>query len=530
MQYTANNLHEMVVKALAKNDVRQAISACQQLNKQYPEYFEGWHIAGEIHKKLNKPKAGLVSTERALNLQPKEPRVTLQRVECLLAVEETSLALQLLLELAENNNSHKNLQAKVYDRTAMLLAAQDHHQEALLQYEIAISVEPENASLHYNQATALRFLGNIEEAELSLNKCLAINPLDFEAQAMRSSLRKQTKKNNHSEELKNVLNNINLQEPGKVNISYALAKEFDDLDEYENSFKYLSLGAAKRREQMAYDVTQDIETLETIRSNYQHSIFSKCITGKRSNEPIFIIGLPRTGTTLVERIIGSHSDVYAAGELDNFGRELTKLTNSMSNESKLNRSDLVKCSTEIDFFQLGECYINSTRPATGHTKKFIDKLPFNYLYAGLIHLALPDAKIINITRHPMAACYAIYKQLFRDVYPFSYNLNDLGRYYIAYRQLIEHWRKVMPGVMYDLSYEQVVADTEKESRALLEFSDLPWEEQCLRFYENKDASTTASATQVRQPVYNTSVDRWRQYSRQLQPLQEMLEQAGINCD
>jgi hypothetical protein len=152
------------------------------------------------------------------------------------------------------------------------------------------------------------------------------------------------------------------------------------------------------------------------------------------------------------------------------------------------------------------------------------------LYAGLIHLALPNAKIINMTRHPMAACYAVYKQLFKDAYPFSYDLQDLAKYYIAYHRLIQHWKTVIPGVMYDVKYEDMVHNQQAQSQALLTFCDLPWQDQCLRFHENKSASTTASAAQVRLPIYNTSIDRWREYSQQLRPLQVMLEQAGISCD
>jgi hypothetical protein len=198
--------------------------------------------------------------------------------------------------------------------------------------------------------------------------------------------------------------------------------------------------------------------------------------------------------------------------------------------STLSLTELVKKSASVDFASLGLNYINSTKPSTGHTKRFIDKLPINMLYAGLIHLALPNAKIINMTRHPMAACYAVYKQLFKDAYPFSYDLQDLAKYYIAYHRLIQHWKTVIPGVMYDVKYEDMVHNQQAQSQALLTFCDLPWQDQCLRFHENKSASTTASAAQVRLPIYNTSIDRWREYSQQLRPLQVMLEQAGISCD
>ncbi|MGI9247933.1 MAG: sulfotransferase family protein, partial [Woeseiaceae bacterium] len=156
-----------------------------------------------------------------------------------------------------------------------------------------------------------------------------------------------------------------------------------------------------------------------------------------------------------------------------------------------------------------------------------DKLPLNYLYAGLIHLALPNAKIINLKRHPLDTCYAIYKQLFLDAYPFSYDLKELGQYYVAYHQLMEHWHTVLPGVVYTIEYEKLVSDFENETRKLLDHCDLDWQSECLRFYENREASTTASTVQVRQPVYQSSVGRWRNYEKQLQPVVDILADAGL---
>ncbi len=167
----------------------------------------------------------------------------------------------------------------------------------------------------------------------------------------------------------------------------------------------------------------------------------------------------------------------------------------------------------------------SLRDARPH---FIDKLPFNFLYAGLIHLALPKAKIVNVQRHPMDTCFAIFKQLFRDAYPFSYDLDELGRYYIAYHGLMQHWNAVMPGVIHTIRYEALVADLETEARRLLEHCGLPWDDQCLRFHENQQASTTASALQVRQPVYADSVGKWHHFERQLAPLRRLIEEAGID--
>jgi tetratricopeptide (TPR) repeat protein len=530
-----NQLHNTIVQAMAEQDIKVAINACRLLNSHYPNYFEGWYLAGQIHDKLRKPLAGLVSTERALLLKPNEPKVTLQRINCFFALDRMSEGRALLTKLSANNLNGlaintTNEQVDILDKTAMLLTSVDLHDEALQQYHQAILIAPSNAALYYNLATALRFLGKTSLAVDALDKCLSINPLDFEAQGMRSSLTKQTIDDNHIEQLKALLVNNALPSEGRININFALAKECDDVDQTELSFKFLKEGTKLRRQQMSYKVAVDTEIITAIKTTFNSSMLSRNVIGNDSSEPIFILGLPRTGTTLVERILSSHSAVFSAGELDNFGREMSRLAanNSASDTHKLSRSQLVTNSATINFAQLGENYLQSTRPLTGHTERFIDKLPFNYLYAGLIHLALPNAKIINMKRHPMAACFAIYKQLFRDAYPFSYDFNDLAQYYIAYHQLMEHWQQVMPDVIYSIQYENVIADLDSESKKLVEFCQLPWQSQCLRFYENKQASTTASASQVRQPIYNSSVNRWRLYAKQLAPLQEMLEEAGID--
>ena len=187
-------------------------------------------------------------------------------------------------------------------------------------------------------------------------------------------------------------------------------------------------------------------------------------------------------------------------------------------------------STRVDFRALGRRYLERVRPYRDSRPVFIDKLPFNYLYAGLIHLALPHAKIVSVRRNPLDTCYAVYKQLFKDAYPFSYYLAELGRYYVAYDRLMRHWETVMPGVVLTVNYEDVVADVRGQAQRLLRHCGLGWDELCVRFHENTRASTTASALQVRQPLYDTSIGRWRRYAEQLEPLRLQLEAEGIACD
>jgi tetratricopeptide (TPR) repeat protein len=510
-------------QALALGNTQQAIAACRELNIKFPRFADGWRIAVQIHLRLQKHGAALVAAERILALCPDDVIAKLQRVESLIGLERDEEAISLLQTVAEADHCD----ARIRDQIGRLLASLQLHEEALEQYRAAADLEPDNARIQYNLATAQRFLGQLEEAEASLDRGLEIDPYDFEAQAMRSSLRKQTPSNNHVEMLQRLLRDPAFPAEGTANIFYALAKEFDDLDQPDESFGYLNKGASARRQGMSYDVETDVEIMSAIVRTFDEAFFSVARAGADSDEPIFIIGMPRTGTTLVERILGSHSSVFAAGELDNFGREVMRQIGETATPSELTRTQIVEKSATLDFARLGRDYISSTRPATGQTHYFIDKLPFNYLYVGLVRVALPNAKIVNLTRHPMATCYAVYKQFFRDAYPFSYDLGDLGRYYIAYRQLMQHWREVLPGAVCFVAYEDVVRNTESEARRLLDFCGLDWEPRVLEFQSNRQASTTASASQVRQPVYDTSIDRWRAYHEYLVALETMLRDAGI---
>jgi len=315
-----------------------------------------------------------------------------------------------------------------------------------------------------------------------------------------------------------------------VQICYGVAKEREDLGEAERSFRHLKTGSDRRRKLMKYEVERDLETIEAIKRTFSSDVFTVPRGGCDNDEAIFILGMPRTGTTLVERILASHTDVFAAGELNNFAAQLMTMMRAQNIDKKVTRDEMVQSSAKLDFRRLGEAYVNSTQPFTGKTPKFIDKMPLNYLYVGLIHLALPNATIINLHRDPMDTCYAIYKQLFVDAYPFSYDLEELARYYVAYHQLMEHWHNVLPGVIHTVKYEKIVDDIEGKTRLMLDACGLDWQEQCLKFYENKEASTTASTAQIRRPIYKSSVGKWHDYEEQLQPVVEILQQAGVLQD
>jgi tetratricopeptide (TPR) repeat protein len=522
----AKSLESQVWDLLAQKNIKQAIARCEQLNQQYPEFASGWHTASQIALKLENFPMALAAVERALSIIPDNTDWLLQKAVCLSKLGRAEQLGALIDDLSE----YKLDTAYQCSTLGMLLTQLGLNEQALVHYERATQLESDDARHFYNLACLQRTLGNNEAAESNFDKTVSLDPTNYEAFKIRSELRKQTPENNHVELLESLLGEGIDDQRGKIHVCYALAKELEDLNEPERSFHYLQTGSKTRRSLMQYDVERDLQTIGSIRKSFTHDVFDRHDEGFDNKEAVFILGMPRTGTTLVERILSSHSDVFAAGELNNFAVQMMQKVKAQVGRAKPNRDDLVRLTTELDFERLGEAYVDSTRPFTGHSARFIDKMPLNYLYVGLIHLALPNAKIINLKRHPLDTCYAVYKQLFVDAYPFSYDLEELGRYYVAYHQLMEHWHAVLPGVVHTVEYEALVTGIEQEARRLTDFCELDWQPQCLRFYENKAASTTASTVQVRQPVYRSSVGRWQDYREELAPLISVLQDADIPLD
>jgi len=519
-----NELVDSIFRLMEKRDFQGAGKCCETVTTRFPDFAEGWVATAEFFLRVANPQRALEMALNATRLEPDNTNWILLHARCLMEHGNTREMLRVISKIA----GQAALSPHQHNEIGMLQARIDNHTAAQEHYKKAVLARPDEIEFLFNLATSQRFLGEIAAAEKTLDKILSVDPKDHEAAAMRSSLRKQTVDDNHIPALKTGLAQTGLSPGGQVAFCYALAKELEDVEAYSESFAYLKRGADLRRSGMRYDVSTDVEIINQIIDVFDRNFTQKRDNGFENQEPIFVIGLPRSGTTLLERILGSHSSVYAAGELGHFGIELTKLTRQKMAGQQANRTQFISVSAQIDYRLLGKNYIQCTRPLTGKTPHFIDKLPFNYLYAGLIHRALPNARIINLRRHPMDSCYSMYKQLFRDAYPFSYDLQDLAKYYLAYDRLMAHWNDLLPGVIHTVSYEDLVRDTEAETRRMLAFCELDWEQQCLEFHKNRSASTTASATQVRQKVYTSSVGKWRAYETELAPLRTALEEAGIS--
>jgi tetratricopeptide (TPR) repeat protein len=516
--------HAQVLRLMRSGAWRAAATACQALNAQYPEFAAGWQSASQIAIRLGGVTDALSCVDRALQIEPDNPGFLLQRAQCLLALGRLSYA----VEAAAAAQCNSAGDAVLLDAIGSLYSHANDQPRALAAYDQAVAAAPGNALFIFNRATIRRFLGQLVEAEADYDRVIALNPQDFEAYRNRSELRTQTADHNHVAELERLATRKVPDWRAEVQLQYALAKEYEDLGQYDQSFRHLQHGARVRREHLRYDIANDEATVDWIIEAFPDA--AAVAPNACSDAPIFIVGLPRSGSTLVDRILGSHSQVQSAGELNCFALALVDAVRRQSGNSPSSRRELVARSASLDFGALGRDYLERARGAGAPVGRFTDKMPLNYLYCGLIHRALPNARIVHVSRAPMAACYAIYKTLFADGYPFSYDLAELGKYYVGYRRLMDHWQATMPQSIHCLSYEDLVADQLGQTRRLLEFCALEWQHACAQFHQNPSPTTTASAAQVRRPIYDSSVSQWRNYEQQLASLRSQLSAAGIRIE
>jgi tetratricopeptide (TPR) repeat protein len=480
--------------------------------------------------------------DQALKAAPDDAKLHFGRAQCLLALGHPAEA----CEAAAAAQSGASTDPLLLDAIGTLFSRANDQPRALAAYERAVSLAPGSPHYIFNRATVYRFLGRLTEAEADYDRVIALKATDYEAYTNRSELRTQSADANHIDELESLIARGIADWRGEVQIRYALAKEYEDIGQYRQSFRHLRQGAAKRREHMRYDVGTDAATAGWIIDSYpggpphsrntvrsEHAVRGEGAAWREdapSDAPVFIVGLPRSGTTLVDRILGNHSKVRSAGELDHFALAIVDAVRRAGGGAQLSRRELIVRSADLDFAALGRDYLDRARYAAAGSGRFTDKMPLNYLYCGLIRRALPNAKIVHVFRSPMAACYAMYKTLFKDGYPFSYDLTEIARYYIGYRRLMDHWQTTLPGAIHSIGYEAVVADPLDEIRKLLDFCGLEWQDSCAEFHKNPAPTTTASAAQVRRPLYASSVAQWRHYAEELAELNSLLNAAGISTD
>lgn len=512
------NTLKQISQLLKSRRVGEAETLCKKLTEAAPQSEHGWIQLGRICQMKGDLQGMLANAQKAVEVAPLSLLALLQEAEATLLNGNIKSAIKKLITLEKKAAED----ARILQHVAEQFSSLGDYQAAMRCYKQAHSVIGDDAGLLYNTATAATALGDMEGAEELLNRVIAKDPHDYAAYYNRAGLRKQSKESNHIPELEGMIDGV-LKSPGaEAQLGYALSKEYEDLADYTKSFIALKRGADCRKKLLSYNVADDVETMTEIASVMQGDFFNTCPEPSDDAGPVFILGQPRSGTTLVDRILSSHSSVESLGEINDFVIAFMGAAGDVKS-----KSELVQKTKDMDFSNVGNAYIKSSSARGIKAPYLIDKTPANFLYIGLIAKALPNAKIIHLRRNPMDSCYAMYKTLFRMGYPFSYSLEDLGAYYVAYHGLMEHWRSELPDRILDVDYEALVANQEAQSRRMLDHCGLAWEEACLDFHKNKSASATASAAQVRQPIYKTSVEKWRHYESELAPLKSIFEDAGI---
>jgi hypothetical protein len=306
-------------------------------------------------------------------------------------------------------------------------------------------------------------------------------------------------------------------------LHFASAKALDDRGQHEKALEHYIIGGRMKRQQLDYKEGETFGFFDSIREAFPKEIFeNRAFQGLDDDRPVFIVGMPRSGSTLVEQILSSHPDVFGAGEVKYLSRALGQLRDRFPSLPKY--PEMVGKVTPPQLDIVAKNYQQALANGAGEAKKITDKLLTNYFFLGFINLLFPNAKVIHTQRDPVDTCLSGFTKLFKDDMPHSYDLTELGHYYGKYRELMEHWEKVLPkGFMTTVQYEDVVADTEKEAKRLIEFLGLPWDAKCVDFHKSDRPVKTASVAQVRKPIYKTAVKRWKKYGTGLQPLVDAID-------
>ena len=408
--------------------------------------------------------------------------------------------------------------ANIYSRLGL-------HTRAWPLYRKANELQPDIARFQANLATCAVTLGRIEEARAIYTTLLEKHPQHQKNHYELSRLEK-AKDSRHIEQMQEVLDATRLPAEKNIFLYYALGKELEDLEQWQQAFHYYKLAGDAVTGVANYAVATDIGLIDRIIDVCNADWLADGINARRCSDtqeaPIFIVGLPRTGTTLTERIISSHSQVESADE--SFFMQLAIQRVSGIGARQGMSPTTISAAAGKDIGLIAQAYMRAMNYRLSGKPMFIDKLPENVLYLGFMAKAFPAARLVLLNRNPMDACFALYKQSF---FKFAYTLENLGRYYVAYDRLRSHWRKVLADRLIEVDYESLVADQEGQTRTLLDKVGLEFESACLRFDENEASSATASSVQVREKIHSRSIGKWKYFEEQLQPLKSYLESSGI---
>jgi len=413
--------------------------------------------------------------------------------------------------------------AHLQDMLGVIYSRCGFHEAAIGHFKTAVKLNSTEPNYFFNLAASQQFLGQFEQAENAYQNVLSLDPAHYRAWSSVVSLNKQTKDNHKLEALMELFDQPAASTDSKLHLGHAIAKTLEDLGRHEESLTWLLKAKANKRAEFPFDRESALSLFSMAKDT--SSLPNPKIVFDQSTVPIFIVGLPRTGTTLVDRILSSHSHVKSAGELNAFAEQIKTLSDTQT-PFVLDAETLV-AARDIELQEAAKAYLKQTDILAGGAPYMVDKMPLNFFYAALMVKAFPKVKIIALRRGAMDSCLSNFRQLFStqfSYYNYTFDLDDTAYFYRRFDDLMTHWRESLPEDRFmEIHYEDIVHDQETQTRNLLEFCDLEWEEACLRFHENTAAVSTASSVQVRQPLYSGSIGRWKKYGDRLDDLKAALE-------
>ena len=474
-----------------------------------PDFAEAFSNLGNVRYEQGRLNDASVLYEQALALQPDYVDAHNNLGTTLLGQDRVDQAIAHFgraLALNPNYASGHNNLGNALMREARIKDAQAH-------YERAIALKPDYANAYNNLGNVFKERGQFGEAAVNYERAIALQPDYAEAHLNRSELKRFTRGDADLRALESLAAGSDLPADKLLFVHFALAKALDDTGDYARAWEHLVQGNALKRRQISYQEGPALQLVERIREVFDRGRLDRLRdAGDPSAVPIFVLGMPRSGSTLIEQILASHPQIHGAGEL-------TILEHMEIADPLRPFPETVPALDRATLRALGATYLSRLPKLAGGELRMVDKLPGNFLRIGLIRLILPNARIIHTTRNPVDTCLSCFSRLFTNGLLFTYDLAELGRYYRAYNELMTHWKAVLPsGAVLDVSYEDVVEDLETQARRLIDYCGLAWDDRCIHFHQNGRAVRTASSVQVRQPLFRSSLGRGRHYEHGLGPL------------
>ena len=524
MTVSLPQLSSVARKAVQAGDWATVRIYAKRIIKQAKKDPEGHFLSGLAEKAAGRQRQAMAAFSKAISLDAGRYDAAIELANQYVITLRNGEALKLLkrYELRLGNSPlYLDMAAFIYSRLGL-------HAKAWPLYQKANELQPGLDQFQANLAACAVYLGKIKEAKDIYLRLLQRYPNHQRNHYELSRLEK-AKDASHVEQMQGVLNATSLPPEKNIFMYYAIGKELEDLERWSEAFCYYKLAGDAVTRVSGYDVGSDIKFIEKIievcNSDWLATDKGAQTSAKPQKTPIFIVGLPRTGTTLTERIVSSHSQVESAEETYLLQMLIRRISGVQSADNM--SADIVGAAAKKDIRLIADGYMNAVDYKLSDRPFFIEKFPENYLYLGFTAKAFPDAHIIHLRRNPMDSCFAMYKQSF---FKYAYTLDSVGRYYVAYDRLRSHWEEVLKDRVIEVEYESLVSDQEGQIRGLLDKLGLDFEQACLDFDQNKAPSATASAVQVREKAHTRSVLKWKRFAAELQPLKEYLESAGIRVD